>query len=396
MGLLTANHGLMRDINKLTVLTLIRRSGPISKAKIAEMTGLNKTTIASCVEQLSGELLIREVGMVSAGQGRPSLLLQFNGKDGLVIGVSLGIGHIDLIVANLEGEVHYEQRCELRCATEDAFIRSIGDAIDDALCRIALPALGVVGIGIGCPGIVNTGTGEIVLSARYPGLANVPLKRSLEDRFQLSVTVEENGNAALAGAYYFGKMGPSSTSMYVHVGVGIGSGIMLQGSLYRGGCGFAPKLGHTLFMAGGKKCGCGLSGCFEMYASEFALVEHYTQTELLVTQPGEVWKAAGNIIQSALRKEERALSSVLHIAEMLGIGIASSMNLLNPDHLIIGSRMNQVEGFMPAVRDAVSRHVLPMRMEGLTLMPAPFAERSVALGAASLAIEHLFSGVRLG
>ncbi|TBL68478.1 ROK family transcriptional regulator [Paenibacillus thalictri] len=396
MELLTANHGLMRDINKLTVLTLIRQNGPISKAQIAQITGLNKTTITSCVEQLKQDLLIREIGFASTSQGRPPLMLQFNGKEGLVVGAALGVNFSDVIVANLEGDILCQNRIPLRAQSAELFIQDIGDAIAASMDSVAMPALGVVGIGIGCPGIVNTATGDIVRSNRYPLLPHVPLRRALEERFQRSVTVEENGNAALAGAYYFGKMSASSTSMYVHVGLGIGSGIMLQGSLYRGGLGFAPKLGHTLFAAGGKACGCGLSGCFEMYASEHSLAEHYWERDMRHEDSGDIWRLAGEIIELAVQGEAKALRSVLHIGEMLGMGIASSINLLNPDHIILGCRLNRVDSFMAVVEQSIARHVLPLRMEGLTLMPAPFGEHSVSLGAASLAIEHMFSGIKVG
>ncbi|CAN7591767.1 ROK family transcriptional regulator [Paenibacillus sp. LjRoot56] len=389
--MLTAKHGLMRDINKLTVLTLIRRAGSISRAEIAEKTGLNKTTVTSCVEELISSRLVREVGLAGKAHGRPPMMLQFNGKDGLVVGAALGIGGLDVIITNLEGEIHFQGRYDMRTDDANYFIKDIGDAIDKELQRIDLPPLGVVGIGVGCPGIVNTSTGEIVLSARYPNLSNISLRSALEERFQTRVTIEQNGNAALAGTYYFGKMKGSATSMYVHVGLGIGSGIMFQGTLYRGGLGFAPMLGHTVFKADGKA-----SEIFEMHASEFGLAEHYYQRKLTDEEDGDLLKKANEIIQLAMAEDVKAKKSVLHTGELLGIGIASSINLLNPDHVIIGSRMNQVEGFMDTVKSSISNHAVPYMLKGVAIIPSPFPENSVAIGAASLAIEQIFNGVKMG
>lgn len=392
----TAQHGLMRDLNKASVLSVIRRAGGVSKSDIAGLLKINKTTVTACVRELLRDKLVKEVGLAAGAQGRPPLLLEFDGTKRYVIGISLEMGKAALVITNLRGDVMQERAYPIDTFSKAGLLNQLTDAIRNIASVGGVGWSEIAGAGIGSPGIVRTSDGMLLQSTKFPNIRDVPLKEHLEEQLGLNVLVEENATAAMMGEVFHGRAKHADTLIYLHIGTGIGSGILIKGGPYQGSGGYAPKLGHTVFEARGKACGCGNRGCYERYASELALVEFYSGAEVSLREQHLVKSKAEAILSAAMRGDRLAHDAVMRVARNLGVGIGSMLNIFNPDHVIIGSRLCRLEGFLPEVISAAGDSSFGHVAEGVSILPSSFEQDAVAIGAASLAIEEVLSFPKWG
>lgn len=153
----------------------------------------------------------------------------------------------------------------------------VSEMIRSLILDMPESSYGVVGIGIGVPGIVDKqGT---VLFAPNLNWSNISLKQHIEEKFKLPVLIENEANAGAYGEKQLGAGQSFQDIIYVSAGIGIGAGIILNGELYQGKNGYSGELGHVIIQANGKKCSCGSQGCWEVYASENALLEMAPQPD---------------------------------------------------------------------------------------------------------------------
>lgn len=271
----TWNQHVVKKENKSLVLETILEFSPISRADIAKQTGLNKGTVSSLVNELLEEQLIYESGSgVSSGGRRPVMLL-FKQEAGYAIGIDIGVNYILGILTDLQGDICHEKTIHFNHLTYEEITKELFHVIDSLISSMPSSHYGVVGIGIGVPGIIST-DGQILLAPNL-NWKSKNLKGLLEDHYHLPVHIENEANAGAYGEKRFGAGKESDNIIYVSVGIGIGVGLILNGKLYKGNNGFSGELGHMTIEADGIKCRCGNQGCWELYASEQALIHNAEQ-----------------------------------------------------------------------------------------------------------------------
>lgn len=239
--------------------------------------------------------------------------------------------------------------------------------------------LTVTGVGAGCPGPFDHERGIILFAPNLPGWQNVPVKAFLEEALGLVVHVDNDGNVACLGEYRFGAGRGVEHLLYLGLGTGIGSGMIIEGRLFHGGVTGGVEAGHTLVVADGRACGCGRRGCLEAYFSGRALETQYQEIT------GERISAAD--ICDAARQGECPASLLLKRAgRYLGLGIGSLINLLAPQRIVIGGGMAASwEVFAPAVQSGLKEYAFKEAGEQVTLVPAALGSQAGLVGAASLA-----------
>jgi len=247
MDAVGAQPHLLKMMNQSAVLEVVRRSGPISRADVARVTGLSRPTVSQVISGLLAVDLIREVGAGESAVGRKPMLLTFNPDAAFVVGVDLGTTKMLLGFANLEGRILAEQQVPTPVQNGP---EGIAAALVTNLARlINLPGIGparVCGIGVGVSGAVDMESG-MVMEASGLGVRDWPLRRMLEERFGLPVFVDNDVNVMLRGEQWKGAVNGHRNALCFSIGSGIGGALLIDGQIHRGSHHIAGEVGCTLF-----------------------------------------------------------------------------------------------------------------------------------------------------
>ncbi|OPA80913.1 ROK family protein [Paenibacillus selenitireducens] len=370
----TGDQFLVKKINKSIVLDTIRDQSPISRAAVSKMTGLNKGTVSSLVAELINNEFVLEIGTGKSSGGRKPVMLLFHETAGYAIGVELGVAKIRTILTNLNGEMVEEAsrklaRTEIEYVTQELFA-----AIQSMIDLTPPSRYGIVGIGIGVPGIVDE-TGRILFA---PNLQweNMDLNALISEHFQLPVTIDNEANAGAVGEQQYGAGRDAANIVYISVSEGIGTGIIFGRELFRGAAGLSGEMGHMTIEANGRKCRCGNKGCWELYASTSSHPQYDFDT----------------LVQMSASGEADGIRGFYEMGEYLGIGISTIINTFNPELIIIGNQMMRAERWITsAIQQTVATRSLSYHRKHSSIRFAQLETRSTLLGAAYYAISGFFS-----
>ncbi|GIP15793.1 xylose repressor [Paenibacillus montaniterrae] len=376
----TGDLALVKKMNSYIVLNSIRKHSPVSRAQISELTGLNKATVSSLVNELIESNLVLEIGPGASSGGRKPVLLLFNEKAGYAVGIDLGVNYIRGVLVDLNGNIVSERYERLKQQRRELAFDTLTANIDQLIAQAPESTYGIVGIGVGAPGIVDqSGT---ILFAPNMKWREVPLQQMLHERYQLPIIIDNEANAGAQGEQKYGAGKGIRNLIYLSVGYGIGSGMILDKELYKGTSGFSGELGHLSIAFDGKECTCGNLGCWELYASEKALLE---EAETLG------FDGLDELIAAAEQGNDEVHKLFQKIGHFLGIGIANIINTLNPDCVMIGNRMSRAaKWILPSLEQTARKRALSFHSEDLQIRFAELQEHSAVRGAAYYAIDRFF------
>lgn len=312
----------------------------------------------------------------------------------LVIGLDAGgtklLGGVvgpDLVVHH---RVHRRWRGEDTAEVLDVFV----DAVEEL--RAAEPAVACVGLGI--PALVDFEAGRSVSSVHLP-LADVPVRDLMSERLGLAVAVDNDANLAALAEQRHGAARGAAHMVALTLGTGIGSGIVIDGRVYRGRSGAAGELGHMVIDMDGPPCGggCPNRGCLEAFASGHAIgragdeaARRVPDSELGIAL-GRGREITGALVTELAHDGDAASRAVMQMAgERLGVGIANIANALNPEVVVIGGGVVAAGDLLlePARRELMKRALPPSRDE-VRVEAAHFAAEAGMMGAALMALEGL-------
>ena len=366
----------LREVNRLRVVEALRREPSASRADLARVTGLSRTTVATLVADLQARGLVVEAGgAIRAGRGRPPARLRLDPSVGTALGIAFTPDRIRVVAADLASTILAERDAPLvgAAALDDAAALAA-----DALAAAGVSRCDVVGAGVAFPGLVADGV--VRASVVIPGWNGVPLAAELSERLRVRASLENAANlAALAEASYGAGAGLSDF-LYVKASTGIAAGLVLGGRLHRGVAGAAGSLGHVQVRPDGVMCRCGNRGCLETVAGVPAL--------LAALRPlhGPELDTAGMLALVAER-DTGARRVVKDAARAIGRALADACNHLNPEAVIVGGELAAVgEPFLHWLRVALEHWAQPAAAEAVAVLPAELGDRAEALGAVSLAI----------
>lgn len=390
---ITGDQYLVKKINKSIILETIKNHAPLSRTQISEITGLNKATVSTLVGELIDESLVYEIGPGRSRGGRKPVLLMFNKNAGYAVGVDIGVNYILAVLTNLQGEILVKHLVSHHSADYDTILATLKQTVRDLIASAPPSAYGIVGIGIGVPGIVDDE--GVVLFAPNLQWKNANLKAEMEETFNVHVTIDNEANAGALGEKKFGAGKDISHFVYVSAGIGIGTGIIIHNELYRGHQGFAGEMGHSVIEINGKKCRCGNRGCWELYASENALLEAI-DTLFVSRKPDHVRRSAETTLEDVKAWAENGDPDVIHvlnqIGEYLGIGVTNIINIFNPEAVIIGNRLTLLAHWLAKpLQQVVENRALTYHQKGLKILFSNLGTYSSALGASMFAISRFFA-----
>ncbi|MDP5276279.1 ROK family transcriptional regulator [Chengkuizengella axinellae] len=380
---ITGDQNLIKKMNKTIVLDEIKKLELVSRAAISEKTGLNKGTVSSLVNELIESQFVYEAGTGKSSGGRKPVMLLFNHQAGYSIGIDLGVNYILYVITDLSGDIIYEQKESIHDHSTVAILSTLIKTIRELFQKTPKSPYGIIGIGIGVPGIVNEkGT---ILHAPNLGWKNVKLKQALNDEFKVSVVIDNEANAGTLGENQFGRGQNAENLIYISAGIGIGVGMILRNKIYRGVSGYAGELGHMTIKADGEQCRCGNVGCWELYASEKALLK---QSEAISHDENKLQQ----YIHLAAKGDESVMQNFSQVGVYLGIGISNIINIFNPELIIVGGRLSTAEQWIKdTILSTVEQRALTYHNQKTEVIFSDLRTKSTTLGASTLAISKFFT-----
>ncbi|WP_394120120.1 ROK family protein [Planococcus donghaensis] len=384
----TWNHHVVKEGNKSLVLKKIINHSPISRAAVAQEVGLNKGTVSSLVNDLLDDQLIYESGPGKSSGGRRPVMLLFNEKAGYSIGIDIGVNYLLGVLTDLNGNICIEKEVTFKNLSYEEIEKQLFNTIDSLTDSAPPSPHGIIGIGVGVPGIVDN-NGEILLA---PNLKwkNLNLKLVLENRYQLPIIIENEANAGAYGEKRFGAGKDSEHIIYVSAGIGIGVGLILNGALYKGSNGFSGELGHMTIQVNGPTCRCGNKGCWELFASEQALLTAAEKMKI-VSHSGKEMELS-DLMALAEQGDPKVIALFEQAGDYLGVGINNIINSFNPQQVIIGNRMASSSKWLTkTLTDRVSNQALWFQQNDLTICFSELSTFSSALGASAFSIENFLN-----
>jgi predicted NBD/HSP70 family sugar kinase len=330
----------LRDVNLNVLLSAIWENAPIPRVELAQRTGLAPSSITRLIRQLSSKELIIETGKGQSSGGRQPILIEPNPDAGVIVS-------LDLSGSKMRGGI-FDAANRVICEKEKPFEGLGPEAIQQQMISLARELLDeplvkerkLLGVGVSSPGIVS---GDVHISHTLK-LHNFPLKRILEETFNVPVIVQNDSYVAALAEKYYGAGRGLENFMYLLLSDGIGAGLILNGDIYKGPLESAGEIGHSIVERSGTICGCGKRGCLETVASRSAILSHaqrildYEQDKILASLSGHDRQnlTLATIKEAAESGSVGAQEAIQYAANHVGFALVNSVTILGIRSVIIG------------------------------------------------------------
>ncbi len=289
------------------------------------------------------------------------------------IGVDLGGTNLRIAAVDEHGTLLEKLTTGTQVARgRDFVIGEICEAIQSVVTKLASKG-GLLGIGIGVPGIIDLDTGMLYESPNLPGWDHYPVREEMERRLQTKVILENDANAAAMGEKWLGAARDYPSMCMLTLGTGVGGGIVLNERIWHGMTGMAGEVGHMNVEPDGHPCGCGSHGCIEQYASATAIVRMAREAiaaghaeELKRVAEGSDREFNSRIVyQMAVQGDPAAQAIYRTVGRLLGMTIADLVNAFNLNMYVIGGGVASAwEAFAPTMLDEVKKRSFVYRNTG--------------------------------
>ncbi|WP_083975573.1 ROK family protein [Kitasatospora mediocidica] len=368
-----------------TVADAVAGQGPLSRADVAGLTGLTRAAVSSLVDELIGRGALTELETAPSGRvGRPGRALAVSSCGPAGLGLEVGVSHLGACVVDLRGESRVWRRVERANAGRPArrVLAELAELGAEAQAEAAGLGLHVEGRVLAVPGVVPTARQGLIEHAPNLGWHAVRPADHWPDPDTVPVPENEANLGALA-EYWQAEHG-AETFVHVSAEAGIGAALIVDGQLFRGARGFAGELGHIPVDPDGVPCPCGARGCLEQYAGEAAVLR---EAGLAATADPVVLLA-----DRAAAGDPAALRALDRAGRALGLALASAVNLIDPDALVLGGAYAELgEWLLPAVRAELAARVTVRPWDPEALHCSALGRRGALLGAALLTVRRIIA-----
>src|SRR6185437_15083608 len=364
-----ADHNTMREVNRSLVLSLVKEGGPVSRASIARSTTLAKPTVSAIVDELIADGLVHEIGPGSTAisGGRPPILLEFNARSQLVVGVYVGARRTTVAVSDAAGEEIARRQWPTSRAPAVDTLRGVATGLTD----------------------FHTG---VCLLAPNLNWRDVPVRDLLSEALQAPVYVHNAGQAAAVAENIEGSGGRVDDLALLYAGTGLSAGVISDGRVFHGRAGMAGEIGHNVVPGNHEPCNCGKVGCLETVASAPAIVRAINRA-IVAGEPSVLAERPGfDVHDVALAAEEGDALATRAIADAgayLGLAASWLINAYNPAVMVIGGGLMPIgEPLLKPLREALERHTLAPALQSLEIRESELGPDAEVRGAVLLALQH--------
>ncbi len=382
-----ARHSTIRDINKQIVLNYVRARSPISRAEIARETSLQRSTVSAIVDDLQAEGLIEETGSGDSTGGRKPTLLKLRTGRPVAIGVDVTPSVTTVVLADLAGSLlerdEFPTSSDIRYMDTQILgkVKKYVEAYPDADLEV----------GISIPGIADQTSGEI-LYVPYFQWSNLDIGRQITEQTGARVVIENDANAVALAELWFGNDEIKRTRNFIMVFVaeGIGTGIIIDGQVYRGEDGAAGEFGHMFVGADAPvDCSCGRRDCWEAHASEKAMLYRYQHSNCSGTVQSSM--TIEHLIGLANNGEQRAIDQLKLNAKYLGIGISNLLIGFSPQAIVISGSITKAWDLIKDEIQEAGQRSIRQEVKMAEIVHSSLGDRPSILGSISLVLARKFA-----
>ncbi|MGE5614337.1 MAG: ROK family protein [Bacillota bacterium] len=392
----------IQNMNRALIIKLLLRGKYRTRIALAHASGLKRATISNIIDDFIKWGLVKEVGNISGKKGRRSIALELNTRHYLTIcsridrgSVSFGI--FDMGANCLDGI----QKIRTESMPPREVVNIIVEHITGLIDTIEKSKIGkLIGIGFAVPGPYIQRSGEFVVLSHAPEWNKFDLRDEISKHFSIPVFFEHDANCAALAEWWYGDCSAKYSSLlFLCAGYGIGAGIIENGQILSGALGIAGEVGHMSINFSGSLCECGSKGCWELYASAYALIKEVKRlmdkgmpTSL---DPGVL--SVENIIDAINNGDPLAQKAFERISWALGFGIVNLVNIYNPEIIFIGDVLSRTgQRLLNIVYDVVREHLPQKVYSALKIELSHFTKEDFTLhGANAMIFDNILNDVRL-
>jgi len=401
LSLENSDNRSVREKNRSQILQAIKLQEAISRIELAGQIDLNPSTISRAVNDLEEMNLIQEREVGESSGGRRPVLLGINKSAYHIIGVDIGATKIIAVITNIQGEIlekyHYRidyPQGDVVDISPELVLESLERVLKKYRRNKSHATDRIIGIGVGAHGLVDKERGKVIFAPNF-GWRDIYLQKNIEEKFGYKTIIDNDVRVMALGEYWFGHGQNCDCLICVNAGYGIGSGIILNGRLYRGHRSLAGEIGHTTVAEDGPRCNCGDYGCLETVASGPAIAK-MVRTRIkrgresrITDMAADMSQITGELVFEAARQGDDLSRQVLEEAgNYLGIGIANLINIMDPELVLVGGGVSRAGDYVFAsLRQAVTSKTMesPPPISSVKL-----GEETGAIGSTVLILEELF------
>jgi predicted NBD/HSP70 family sugar kinase len=372
-----ASSEIARDINRDVILEVIRANQPISRAELARLSGLQRSTVSLIVNQLIEERWVRDGAKADLPRGRHPTMVGLN-DDLVMLVADIRPKLATVAVVDLNGR--FLSRAQLPVTSDPE--KTIAGIVEIMLrMKSNHPQRSFQGVGIALPGRVDSENQRLRFAPNL-GWPGFDIKGAIESGTGMAVEMDNAANACLLAETWFGGMDGVRNAVLVTISEGVGTGILSNGQLIYGDHGMAGEFGHIPLDINGPVCGCGARGCWEVFASSSAALRYYADSK-----PKDVARTIEDLLRLAGEEDPKAIAALTRQAEHIGRGLRIVSATLAPEVILIaGDIVAAWATFGPVIEKAFAESIL----SGLKprLIPTHEAEVARLRGAAILVLQR--------
>lgn len=371
--------------NKEKILRLLRKKKELTKQDISKEIGVSIPTVISNVNELLSENLVTEAKMADSTGGREPVAVSFLPDSRYVFGVDISPENVRVILTNLDFKIEYEEGFLIASLRNmETIMLRIKKIVDKIIETKKIDVKKILGIGFSLPGTVNEDK-FILEVAPNLGIRNVDFKQ-FGNMFEFPMFIENEANTGAIAELNLGIAKEMKDLVYISVSSGIGTGIVVRDNLYKGKNKRAGEFGHMTLVPGGKPCGCGRLGCWEMYASIKALLEEFNkQSEV---HAGDL-TSFFDILNSDNKIAKDCFDRYLNA---LAVGIQNIIIIFDPHYVVIGGEVSEfADYFLENLKGKIFVENSFYTKHDLEIFSSKLKKDSSILGAAIFAAQSIFS-----
>ncbi|HNT25753.1 MAG TPA: ROK family transcriptional regulator [Anaerolineales bacterium] len=372
-----ATYQQTKQHNRDLVLRTIFANESISRAEVARVTRLTRTTVSDVVSGLMAEGLVEEVGRGESIGGKTPILLSIVADSRYLIGLNLRQDKFVGAIVNLRGQIKETVELPVPDGDGQEALEAVYQIINQLLRKKLKP---IVGIGVGTPGLVCTREG-VVLNAVNLDWQDLPLGDLLTKKFKIPAMILNDSQAAAIGEFVHSNIANLDENLIViNIQHGIGAGILINGRLFSGDGGGAGEIGHVVVQEDGELCRCGRRGCLETVASAQAVLRQLKMTS--IDQAVAAFEAG----------DEHARQIVARAGQYLGFSLAHLVGALNIQKIILTGDMTRFGAdWLEMVRSTMQNAALARLAEGTQLGVGTLDYPACVLGASAFLLLDNYS-----
>ena len=387
-----SNYLSVKHNNRTLILKIISTQGPISRIDLSKTTGLSKMAITNIVNELIENGIVKENTTFesdSLTSGRKPILLDVAENALYAIGIYISRDFFQIALSNLKGEL-----CNIITSkfafdeSSDSFMTKLSSKLRYIIDNSNIPLDKILGIGISAIGPLDSQSGVILAPPNFYNIHETHIKEILEEQFKLNVYIDNDMNTSALAEKFYGKCAGISNFIYVGVTNGIGTGIIVNNQLYRGGNGFAGEIGHTTINFEGPKCTCGNIGCLELYASIPEIIKQAKNAiELGVKTNLPHNLTWTDIVKYAVKNDELCIKLIEKLCLYLSFGIVNLVNLFDPTAIIVGHDIALAGSLVvDRLHTIVNHRSISANYKDVTIQTSEFKDQSPLIGSAVLVL----------